>query len=86
MPNTPQDTPGPNTEAGVSAFDAAFGRHVRQIREANQLTQRQLAALMTAAGHSMYQTTIAKIEAGTRPAPSAKRPPWPACSASTSPT
>ncbi len=69
----PQDQSGANREplildsVDTSAFDAAFGRRVRELREAAGLTQRQLASQMTAAGHTMHQTTIAKIEAGQRP-------------------
>ena len=47
--------------------DAIFAWRVRVLREATGLTQRQLADKMTAAGHRMHQTTIAKIESGERP-------------------
>ena len=50
----------------MASFDEQFGKKVRALRE-RALTQSQLAAEMTAAGHRMYQTTIAKIESGERP-------------------
>ena len=50
----------------MAGFDEMFGQRLRALREV-ALTQRQLANEMTAAGHTMYQTTIAKIESGERP-------------------
>lgn len=52
---------------GEADPDAVLARRVRKLREAAQVTQKQLAAKMTGSGHQMYQTTIAKIEAGERP-------------------
>lgn len=44
-----------------------FGERVRELRQARDWTQGELANRMTAAGYSMHQTTIAKIESGNRP-------------------
>lgn len=45
----------------------AFGEQVRELRTAHGWTQVELAKRMTEAGYTMRQTTIAKIEAGSRP-------------------
>lgn len=46
---------------------AAVARNTRRIRQEQKLTQQRLAELMTQHGHSMHQTTVAKLEAGSRP-------------------
>lgn len=57
-----------NTQASVDeAYDARIGRNVRDIREARQLTQTDLAARMTAQGLPFRQQTLVKIENGSRP-------------------
>jgi len=66
----PQDTPGSNRLPplpGEADADEILARRLRALREAAQLTQRQLADRMAGAGYQMHQTTIAKIEAGQRP-------------------
>jgi transcriptional regulator with XRE-family HTH domain len=63
----PQGASGSNTPLDDAEPDAIVARRVRQLREQTGLTQRQVADLMTAAGHRMHQTTVAKIEAGDRP-------------------
>jgi transcriptional regulator with XRE-family HTH domain len=40
---------------------------VRHLRTARGWTQDDLARRMTAAGHTMHQTTVAKLELGVRP-------------------
>jgi transcriptional regulator with XRE-family HTH domain len=54
----PQETPG--------NFDAVFAARLRQFREAAELTQKQVAEAMTAAGYQMHPSAIAKIEAASR--------------------
>lgn len=44
-----------------------FGRLVRAFREARQLSQAELAGELQRLGWSAVQSTITKIEAGTRP-------------------
>jgi transcriptional regulator with XRE-family HTH domain len=46
--------------------DATFGRRLSYLRQQAGLTQRQLAGLMTRAGHKLGQSAIAKTEAGER--------------------
>lgn len=70
MTDISQDAPGHNRLPplpGEPDRDAIFAQRVRVLREAAQLTQRQVADKMTFAGYRMHQTTIAKIEAGERP-------------------
>jgi transcriptional regulator with XRE-family HTH domain len=50
-----------------NVWDDLFGRRVRALRLAHGLTQGELADYMTAAGHQMHQTTIAKLESASRP-------------------
>ena len=47
--------------------DVVFARQARQYRERAGLTQRQVAERMSTAGFRMHHSTVAKIEAGTRP-------------------
>jgi transcriptional regulator with XRE-family HTH domain len=47
--------------------DAIFARRLREIRQLAQTTQQQLADRMTATGHKMHRSAIAKIEVGDRP-------------------
>ena len=54
-----------NVGPGSSAY--AFGRRVWTLRKARGWTQDDLARRLTAAGHPMHQTTIAKLEMGARP-------------------
>jgi transcriptional regulator with XRE-family HTH domain len=61
-----QDASGSNSPP-VQGADAVLARRVREYRELSEQTQRQIAELMTAAGHRMHQTTVAKIESGDRP-------------------
>lgn len=44
-----------------------FGRRVKQLRQNAGLTQKELADRLTQWGRSFHQTTVAKLEAGTRP-------------------
>lgn len=52
---------------GRATAEERFGAEVRAKRLAAGLTQGQLAAAMTHRGSPIHQTTIAKLEAGTRP-------------------
>ena len=54
---------GPFAEEGVRAL----GGRVRSLRRQSGWTQEELAARMTAAGYPMHQTTVTKIEGGSRP-------------------
>lgn len=47
--------------------DTIFARRFRALREAAELTQRQVADQASLDGYRMHQTTVAKIEAGERP-------------------
>jgi len=47
--------------------DAIFARRLREIRQLAGMTQQQLADRMTAVGHKMHRSAIAKIEVGNRP-------------------
>lgn len=44
-----------------------FGERVRYLRKLNSWTQAELADRLTIAGMPIHQTTVAKLEAGTRP-------------------
>lgn len=46
--------------------DAVFGDHLRRMRAEAGLTQQQLSDKMAEAGIPMWQSTVAKIEAGQR--------------------
>ena len=50
-------------------WERRFGRRLKDLRTAKGWTQDDLAKRMTAAGHPMHQTTVAKIESGNRPTP-----------------
>ena len=45
----------------------AFGGRVKEARSRRDLSQVALAEMMTSAGYPMHHTTVAKLEAGTRP-------------------
>lgn len=51
----------------MANIERKFGAKVRSLRLERGWTQRDLASKMTAAGHPMHQTTVAKLENGTRP-------------------
>jgi transcriptional regulator with XRE-family HTH domain len=51
--------------AGFS--DSIFAGRLREVRQQAGVTQQQLAARMTATGHKVHRSTIAKIELGERP-------------------
>ncbi|MBF6298031.1 helix-turn-helix transcriptional regulator [Nocardia amamiensis] len=48
-------------------FEQVFGGRVRQWRKARSWSQEDLAAKLNDFGFEMHQTTVAKIERGTRP-------------------
>lgn len=50
-------------------WERRFGRRLKDLRTAKGWTQDDLAKRMTAAGHPLHQTTVAKIESGNRPTP-----------------
>jgi transcriptional regulator with XRE-family HTH domain len=57
-----------DSQGGPSDFsDAIFARRLREVRQQAKTTQQQLAGRMTAVGHKMHRTAIAKIEVGARP-------------------
>lgn len=47
--------------------DSIFARRLREVRQQARTTQQQLAERMTATGHKMHRSAIAKIEVGDRP-------------------
>lgn len=51
----------------MANIERKFGAKVRSLRLERGWTQGDLASKMTAAGHPMHQTTVAKLENGTRP-------------------
>jgi transcriptional regulator with XRE-family HTH domain len=59
-PADPQGTPS-------DFSDAIFARRLREVRQVAGVTQQQLADRMTAVGHKMHRSAIAKIEVGDRP-------------------
>jgi transcriptional regulator with XRE-family HTH domain len=48
-------------------WETSFGRRVRQWRQARNWSQEDLANRLRRQGFDMHQTTVAKIERGTRP-------------------
>lgn len=48
-------------------LEKIVGQRVRQLREAAGLTQQELGASLFLHGEPLHQTTVAKLEAGTRP-------------------
>lgn len=66
----PQETTGDHsmTQGPPSDLsDSIFARRLRTLREQAETTQQQLADRMTAVGHKMHRSAIAKIESGDRP-------------------
>lgn len=56
------------SESNVASVDQRFGQRVRATREQLGFAQEHVAALMRSLhGVQWHQTTVAKIEAGTRP-------------------
>lgn len=53
-------------------FQRQLGQQVRRLRTANGLTQGALAERLTRSGFPIYQSTVTKIEAGTRPTTAAE--------------
>jgi transcriptional regulator with XRE-family HTH domain len=48
-------------------WEQRFGSRVKDLRRLRGWTQEEFARRMTAAGHQMHQTTVAKMESGARP-------------------
>ena len=48
-------------------WERMFGVRVKDLRQARGWTQGDLAQRLTAAGYPMHQTTVAKMEGGSRP-------------------
>lgn len=48
-------------------FEQHVGQQIREHRQAAKLSQAELAARVTAKGYTVQQSTVAKIEGGTRP-------------------
>lgn len=49
--------------------EQTFGRRVARLRRLRNLTQEDTARALTSLGRPTHQTTVAKIEKGTRPTP-----------------
>jgi transcriptional regulator with XRE-family HTH domain len=56
-----------DNEDGPHQAERAFGARVRELRAVRKWTQEALAERMTAMGLPMHQTTVAKLESGSRP-------------------
>lgn len=70
MPNT--DVPEPldpdeRRRATVEGAERAFGKNLRLERERQGLSQAHVAAALLPFGITWHQTTVAKVEGGTRP-------------------
>lgn len=53
---------------GVARLDELFGQRMKTLRDARRMPQQHIANTMTMVyGHRWYQTTVGKIESGTRP-------------------
>jgi transcriptional regulator with XRE-family HTH domain len=48
-------------------LEATVGKNVRRLREGRDLSQQQLGADLALLGIGMHQTTVAKLEAGSKP-------------------
>lgn len=55
------------TQQFAKSGAVAFGARIRQLRQGREWTQGDLAAQMTGAGFPLHQTTVAKLEVGSRP-------------------
>lgn len=62
--NQPKDS---SRERALKQAAIDFGRRVKDLRRSEGLTQAQLAERLSQWGRSYHQTTVAKLEAGTRP-------------------
>lgn len=51
----------------VESWEKVFGLRIREMRQLRGWTQEELARRMAEAGFQMHQTTVAKLENGTRP-------------------
>lgn len=54
-------------EESAGYWELFFGLHVKDLRKARGWSQEELANRMSAVGHPMHQTTVAKLESGSRP-------------------
>lgn len=62
---SPEDLP--DMRAVYEYWETSFGTKVRQWRQARNWSQEDLADRLRLQGFDMHQTTVAKIERGTRP-------------------
>lgn len=67
MENNPANQATENGEQALKQAALEFGRRVRRLRKEAGLTQKELADRIGQWGRSYHQTTVAKIESGTRP-------------------
>ncbi|MGY2019362.1 helix-turn-helix domain-containing protein [Nocardia gipuzkoensis] len=56
-----------SSREALESIEKAFGEQVRQWRKARGWSQEDLASKLEVCGFDMHQTTVAKIERGTRP-------------------
>lgn len=67
MANDLEDEQNSGREQVLKEASIEFGRRVKELRKAAGLTQAELADRLGRWGKSYHQTTVAKLEAGTRP-------------------
>lgn len=67
MANDLEDEQNSGREQVLKEASIEFGRRVKELRKAAGLTQAELAERLGRWGKSYHQTTVAKLEAGTRP-------------------
>src|SRR3954451_3405988 len=59
----PKDDTGERT----AVIDLAVGKRIKELREAQRMSQSALGEALAAFGHPLVQPVIARIEAGRRP-------------------
>lgn len=67
MENIPVADSSEDREKAMKLAAEEFGQRVKQLRKDAGLTQKDLADRLARWGRSYHQTTVAKLEAGTRP-------------------
>jgi transcriptional regulator with XRE-family HTH domain len=60
-------TSTPTTDASLASIETRFGAAVRKLRKSRGWTQEELAYRLSYGGNDMHQTTLCKLESGSRP-------------------